>query len=383
MKLIYHQLCNKHPHIATGSIDMFESVLNMINKLPVQELNYDFGVTDNILVKIKEKVGESNTKVRKRAVELYAFMMKKNFCDYNNLINELIEDEVVSEKEFYSSKTELTLVGKPVKSSKIVVGKLEIFENILKDFDQAIRDKRTEMTTFPFNSFFKYMCLNLTHPKSEVRKMSRKIVNQAKNKFGFKKLEPYLIKVDVKELEKILDLIPDLKGFVDAENERLKLLKNPDIVKKNRSRSNSGRSRSVSSSDSKRSGSLKSNIPKCPYCKKQDIKFKVKDALEEHVSSSCLMYTECMKCKQNIQVKNLTVHQLTQCPQKEFYKQCKKCKEAIDVNYYDTHLKEGKCNPAKGKTVGRCPLCHKDIVKGDRGLIQHLVNDGCAKQKRK
>eukprot|EP00340_Litonotus_pictus_P002669 CAMPEP_0170524270 /NCGR_PEP_ID=MMETSP0209-20121228/9701_1 /TAXON_ID=665100 ORGANISM="Litonotus pictus, Strain P1" /NCGR_SAMPLE_ID=MMETSP0209 /ASSEMBLY_ACC=CAM_ASM_000301 /LENGTH=365 /DNA_ID=CAMNT_0010812845 /DNA_START=116 /DNA_END=1214 /DNA_ORIENTATION=- len=234
MKLLFYQLCEKHPQTAFRSIEIFEKLLNLINKLPVKELNYDFGVTDSILVKIKEKVGDINTRVRKRAVELYAFMMKKNFCDYNNLINELIDDEVGGDNKdlYYGKSSVLSLIGKPMKSSKVVLGKLDIFENVLKDFDQAIKEKRTEIHSFPFNNVFNYICLNLTHPKTEVRKNARKVVIQAKEKFGYKKLEPYLRRVDLKELEKIQDSLPELKEFIKEENEKIKLSKNPDLVGK-------------------------------------------------------------------------------------------------------------------------------------------------------
>ena len=349
-------------------------MLNLIKNINSKDLTYDFGITDTILIKIKEKVGDINSKIRKKAVGLYTFMMKKDFCDYNNLIKELIQDDKV-----LSNPSNLSLVGKPIKSPKLVLGKLDIFEYVLKDFESAIKENRTDIASFPFNKVLNYICVNLTHPKSEVRKSARNVVTVAKNQFGYKKIEPFLRKVDIKELEKIVETIPELKDYVKLENEKIKFQKNPDRGK-NRSGSK-GRAKSASSSDSGSShGKI---IHKCNYCKKQDAKFKSKDILDEHIIRDCVMYTNCIKCKMNVPIKNLTHHQLNQCSQKDEFKLCLKCKEAIDLIEFDNHTKEGKCNQAKGKTVGRCPLCHKDIVSGERGLLDHLTRETCRGQKRK
>lgn len=390
MKMILYQLSETHPIISIKTIEIFENMLNAINTNSSKELNYDSSLTDNILLEIKEKVGDINPKVRKRAVELYSFMMQKNFCDYNNLINELIGNEMSeSSKEPYLNINKrvdkyenITLIGKQVKSSKVVLGKLEIIEAVLRDFDQAIRDKRTDMTSFPFNNVFKYMCLNLTHPKSDVRKFARKIVHQAKLKFGYGMLESYLKKVDLKELEKIVDYIPELEEYVKKENEKIQLIKNPGIAKKK----DRSRSRSASSSGSK--NSLSTKKASCPYCKKVDKKFdkdneeEKRSVIQEHINSNCVVFTNCHKCDKNLLVKNLNNHLLNECPAKDEFKMCMKCKEPIEDDKTNIHFHDGKCNPFKGKAVSRCPLCHKDIVMGNRGFMDHLTRDICEKNKR-
>ena len=59
-------------------------------------------------------------------------------------------------------------------------------------------------------------------------------------------------------------------------------------------------------------------------------------------------------------------------------------KEAIDVNRYEAHVKDNKCNPGKNiNASNRCPLCHSDIPPGERGWFTHLVKDLCPKNKKK
>jgi hypothetical protein len=375
MKMLLFQLSEGHPLIGIKSIQLFELLLNKISTMELNDMNYDFGITDNLLIKIKDKLGDVNVRVRKKTVELYNMMMTKNFCDYNNLIKELVASDEIDNK----NENSLSLIGKPVKSKNLILGKLDIFSNVISDYESAIKEKRTEVNTFPFLKIINYICLNLTHPKSEVRISARRVIDQAYKKFGYKKIEFSLKKVDIKELEKIVETIPELQPYIKDENEKIRLLKNPNL-NRNKSRSNSNVKSRSKSSDS-RIGSPNKNSLKCNYCKSD--KFKSKGEIDTHIERECLMYINCYKCKLNMLVKNLTTHQLEQCSYKDQYKQCMKCKEAVEISEYDVHSKEGKCNPNKGKTIGRCPFCHVDIVSGDRGLLSHFTSkETCIKHPR-
>ena len=57
-------------------------------------------------------------------------MLTLDFCDYNNLISELLEEEL----RHYDSKY-------IPKSPHLIIGKLEIFKSIFEDFDEASREK--------------------------------------------------------------------------------------------------------------------------------------------------------------------------------------------------------------------------------------------------
>jgi hypothetical protein len=75
LKMLFLFLCEKHPQTSIRSMDIFETLLSEIKKATVK-LNYDINLTDNILIKIKEKLGDVNTKVRNKAVSLYSYMLK-------------------------------------------------------------------------------------------------------------------------------------------------------------------------------------------------------------------------------------------------------------------------------------------------------------------
>ena len=109
-----------------------------------------------------------------------------------------------------------------------------------------------------------------------------------------------------------------------------------------------------------------------------------KDLLAAHKENDCPMFIKCPKCSINIEVKRLNPHLLYECAMKSNYKLCKRCREAINIDVYEVHIKENRCNPAKNaNSSNRCPLCHKDIPPSDKGFYTHLAVAGCECQSRK
>lgn len=383
MKMIFTFLSEKHPQVCIRSIDIFETLLDQIKKSNAN-LNYDFNVTDNILTKIKEKLGDVNPKLRNKAVELYCHMLKQDSCDYNNLISELVEEEL---KHIDSKKV--------TKSSKMIIGKLSIFDTVFDDFPNAIKEKRTDTTSFPSILVSTYVIENIPHSKSEVRRLARSALIKMYKIFGFKKLEPLLKKVDSRELEKLISELPEVEEII-KQNQNAMSLNNSinGIAGGNRNKSANPRGRSTSRDRSKERTNtnksqkhVKSKSPSniiCTYCGKSDKKFVSEKDITDHIAKECVMFSNCIKCKENIEVKVYNNHLLNDCKMKNEFKHCKRCKEAIYNKEYDSHVKENKCNPAKNpNSSNRCPLCHKDIPPQDKGFVQHLVKDICQKQKRR
>lgn len=467
MKLIHYFLSDKHPQIFIHTIEIFEALLNkmnFINNSNTNKICYDFNVADNIIVKLKEKLGDVNLKIRTKTIDLYYFMLKQNFCDYNNLLSELLEEEYLHVDS-----------RKIIKTSKTIIGKLSIFDKIFEGLDEAIKEKRTDFASFPLNLILNYIAENLSHSKSEIRKLSRNILLKINDKFGFKKIEAALLKkTDEKELEKLTDKIPEIAELIkQLQINKLKMLAQSAITKK--IRINSPRSHSLEKKKSseiynhkklilnnkksirnvnrsvieksddynsvmnlqinsekdnlsmknkfltdiikkndkdidniglnsdnlnlntlesektnekiKPNKILKINKIKqliCSYCGKSDKKFENQKNLDEHLASECLLFTSCLKCKKNIEIRLLNSHLLSECTYKNEFKLCKRCKEAISISEFDKHFKENGCNPAKNRnTSSRCPLCHSDVPPLDKGLVQHFVIDGCPKHSRK
>lgn len=205
MKLILTMMKDKHPLISIKTIDLFQNMLENINsfssnKKLANNLSYDYKITDKILGKIKEKIGDPNVKIRTKAVDLYCLLLRQNLCDYNNLLSELLQDEI-----------EPVDTKKIAKSSKTIVGKLSIFDNVFDEIQNAINDKRTDLNTFPFNSILKYVIENISNSKSEIRKLARRILVKMYTAFGFKKIEPMIKKIDDRELVKLVELMPEVK----------------------------------------------------------------------------------------------------------------------------------------------------------------------------
>ncbi len=384
MKMLNSFLSEKHPQVSIRSIEIFETLLNQI-KQSKASLNYDLTITDRILLKIKEKVGDVNTKLRNRAVDLYGYMLKQDFCDYNNLVSELVEDEI---------KHKIT------RSSKMILGKLSIFQNVFNDFDNAIKEKRTDMNSFPFIFVSTYVIENICNSKSEVRKLARTVLILMYKLFNYKKLEPLLKKVEERELEKLVPDIPEIALFLKQLNNNNLSMVNNNKIKRGRSSSrdkskekNEKNEKSENKNTNKQQNKSPSPLPtsppspkppSCSHCGKSNKKFSDEKEIDDHISKDCVMFTNCVKCKINIEVKIYNNHLLNECANKSEFKMCKRCKEAIDAKEYDSHVKENKCNPAKNiNSSNRCPLCHKDIPPQDKGFVQHLVKDICQKQKRR
>ncbi len=357
LKMIQILLSEKHFQVCIRVIDIFEKVLEKIKSLKERPV-YDLNITDNILLKINEKLGDVNQKVRNRSVELYTHILQQKFCDYNNVLIELVKDE---------NRLNISKVMK-LSSSRVILGKLGIFINVFHDFDKAIADKRTDINTFPFLPIATFLSDNINHSKSEIRKIVRSLVIKLNKIFGYKKLEPLLKKVDEKELTKLMPDIPEVIELIPKNKEE----------KKNRTTRDRSGDRQK---DPNRS--LSNSVTTCVNCGKADKKLNGRDYYEKHINEECQMFTTCT-CRENIEVKNLNNHLLNTCKLKDNYKLCKRCKEAISLTEYEKHEKDNKCNPAKNiNSSNRCPLCHKDISPGDKGFVQHLLKDICSKQKRK
>ena len=151
-----------------------------------------------------------------------------------------------------------------------------------------------------------------------------------------------------------------------------------------KSRNNSLDYKSKSLNNSYNSGPQKSKYITCSKCGKTDKKFISEDDITKHQNSHCLMFTNCQKCKKNIEIKNYCQHLSEHCTSKDEFKTCKRCKEPINEKTYDIHVKDNKCNPAKNPiSANRCLLCHLDIPPSNKGWITHLVKDKCHKNPRK
>jgi hypothetical protein len=373
------------------------------------KLNIDLNVTDSVLTKIKRKLGDANKKVRAKAVELYCYMLTLDFCDYNNLISELLEEEL----RHYDSKY-------IPKSPNLIIGKLEIFNSVFDQFNDAVKSKRTNLESFPSNLVMDYLILNVSNNKSEVRKLSRVNISKFVGIFGVNKIKKKLEKIEERELVKLINEIPSLEPYFPKINKELiknnskshlntsnlsnsskgrTLSKNKDKTIKRigerrkvtkREKKNGNENNTINTSfendknknDDKKNNNNKTKIKNrtndfCDYCQRKMGKDEV---IANHWVSDCPMFIRCEKCNMNVEIKFFTSHKLKECKFKKDFKECRTCHEAFTKEEYDNHLRN-KCGIKHGFV--KCPLCHNDIPDNNKGFYQHLVKDKCPASNKK
>ena len=409
LKLCIILLEEKHPSVLIKTLDIIKRLFEYIKKYNIN-LKINPKITDSILIKIKEKLGDVNPRVRAKAVSLYCYMLSLNFCDYNNLISELVEEEIKNNDKYIP------------KSSNLILGKLDIFINLFNNFDDSIKMKRTNKEEFPSALLMEYLICNISHNKPEIRKKTRQAIDLFLKIFGIPKFKKNLERIDERELLKLINEIPDLKDhfpdivythkignintsrikenkyktnkkkvsklfFKKIRNSKKIFLKSKIINPIMNSSDNDEKDKEEKNTNNNINQSKETNISPinnerkkkdfCNYCKK---KLKENEILSNHWISNCPMFTRCEKCNLNLEVQKLNYHRANECKFKNEFKLCNNCKEYLSDYEYDLHNKK-QCYVKNGFI--KCPLCHQNIYDSDIGFYQHLVLEGCPIQKSK
>ena len=429
MKLSLILTEEKHPSVVIKTLEILKQLFEYIREHGTQ-LDIDLNTTDSVLSQIKKKLGDVNPKVRAKAVSLYCFMLSLDFCDYNNLIAELLEEEL----RHYDSKY-------VPKSNNLIMGKLDIFISVFNNFSDAVNSKRTSKERFPSNLVIDYLIMNVSHNKSEIRKKTRLVISQFIRIFGVKNIKKKLEKIEERELMKLVAEIPELREYfpklyvpgkgdlsnsglnISGSGDERKMNKNKSAIENNKlynyannnqndkkktnnnNQKNNKRKKTIEdtsfnndeintlennddnkdnddlnaiNSSGKKKNIININGDYCEFCKR---KMNEGEILANHWASNCLMFTICLKCNKNVEVEKLNEHKEKECKFKDQFKLCKTCKECININDYEDHLKE-KCSLKKGCV--KCPLCHKDIniTNNKDAFFTHLIKEGCPSQRK-
>ena len=236
--IIYNFLDDKHPSIVFKCLDIFNNILEAIDeKSKKSKISYDFTITKKILNKIKEKLNDISKKVRVKASDLYCFMLDTDFCEYNTLLIELIENELFNHFNKYllkvkryklSSNNNLNLnyINKnETKSSKqLIIAKMDIFLRVLKNFNEAVKKKKTDKQKFPQNILGDFIIMNINHPKDDVREITKDVMVKFIEIFGNKIFNKMQMIIDDKELSRIIHDKLELK--IAYESIRKKIIEN-------------------------------------------------------------------------------------------------------------------------------------------------------------
>jgi len=182
------------------------------------------------LTKIIGKLNHISKKVRLKAAELYCYMLDSDFCEYNSLITELVENEVTG----YYNKLEILnnnnlnynyqintsrgqlIVGNNLNLSKqLIITKMKIFLDIFSKYDKNIENKKFDVKKFPQSIVGDFIIINLNHPKEEVRDITKDVLIKYIKIFG----NQILYKLRANNVDKEL-----LKLFQDKEELKQRLL---------------------------------------------------------------------------------------------------------------------------------------------------------------
>ena len=211
----------KHPSIICKCLELFLNILKAIKeRSSANKTEYDFKITKPILKKIKNKLSHISKKVRLKASELYIYMLNSDFCEFNSLITELIENEVNGyyiklEKLNNNLNFSFQLFGglglgnvySLNLSKQLMVTKMKIILEILSNEENNKIDKKK----FPQNLVEDFIIMNVNHPKEEVRDITKAVLIKYMDIFGNQILYKLKNYIDYKELMKLFQDKEELK----------------------------------------------------------------------------------------------------------------------------------------------------------------------------
>ena len=247
MDIINIFLSSKHSSIVFEALDMFNNILTAIkDKSKENNISYDFTITKRTLKKIKEKLNDISKLVREKAENLYYIMLDSDFCDYNNLLIQLIEKELIyqfdknieakknnnnNQYSFYDIYNNNIIIPEDKSSNHLIITKMKIFLKALENFDDSVSKGKTDKEKFPQKILGDFIVMNINHPNNEVREITKKVAIRFIAIFGndiMEKMNIYLDEKDIikteKELNKIYQKIrKEEKKNVDVSQSNEKL----------------------------------------------------------------------------------------------------------------------------------------------------------------
>ena len=223
MDIINIFLNNKHPSIVFEALDIFNGVLEAIkDKSKKNNISYDFTITKRTLRKIRERLNDISKLVREKAENLYYIMLDSDFCEYNMLLSELIEKETIyqfnkileakknninnlfSVYDFYNNSN---TIPEDKSSNHLIITKMKIFLKALENFDDSVKNNKTDKQKFPKELLGDFIIMHINHPNNEVREITKKIAIRFVDIFGndiMEKMNIYLDEKDIIKTEKEL-----------------------------------------------------------------------------------------------------------------------------------------------------------------------------------
>jgi len=238
---------DKRPIIVMKCLELFINILKAIEeKSNLNKIEYNFKISNHIIIKIKEKLSHSSKRIRQKAEELYSCMIDSEICDLNLLISELLKEETNE----YNYKMNLLNNGNYNLNSNNdnemnTTNNLNIFSYkcltiikmniLLKVFDNYEKKTRKfNIKKFPQKIVGDYIVININKTKEEIRKITKNVLVKYIHIFGngiFYKLK---LVIGNYELSRIIQDNEELKQEMkNYENDRNKKIKDAKILLNN------------------------------------------------------------------------------------------------------------------------------------------------------
>ena len=348
-ELIANYLEEKNSSITYKTFDLISQIcqyMNVNSEKIIIDKNLNNFINNRIIQKIISFLSDGSEIIRTKAKEIFIQIIYQDIISLNSLIYNLLHKDVKNKDNSHY-----------IVSSLSVESKLMILKNILNNYTKIINNNLSTEDSFPKDLIIEYLIINLNNLKNNIKDICREVCIIAFELFGPEPFQDKLLILDKRQIER-LSKIKKLEPMMKAISTNS--LDNKNKKPKDNSKNNSPI----------KNKKLKV-YNKCSLCKQNIGDEKLTDHME-----NCPMCCMCNKCKNFVEIKNLTNHKLSECEYKNEYKLCSRCKEAIHINSYSIHNKNKKCNPWNSN-YNRCPLCHKDIPLNNKGFFQHLIKEGC------
>ena len=181
--------------------DIFKNISKNGNKITISR-ELDNYINDRILNKIIFKLNDSSEMMRKEAYEIIKFLLYSKILTFDLLINDLLLNEIKNKKNNYYIIT-----------SYSINYKLDIINNILKNYSKIINEGISTEENFPKNIIADYLILHVTSSKNEIKNKCRSVMDLAIEVLGINIFRQKLIDFTLKDLEKLK--IKNLKEIID------------------------------------------------------------------------------------------------------------------------------------------------------------------------
>eukprot|EP00347_Sterkiella_histriomuscorum_P005376 403356849 len=399
------------------------TTVELIDQILTRNKNFKFENTDRVLAFLIDKMVDP--KIGKKAEEVFFKYVDSHKLDYFDLVA-----FIVSKNSSFNVQAQ--------NSIKLISKKLQILHSMTADMEQFIEYQNQHTSPpktsskypsnlnirkdYPYPEVFAKLLKYIDHPQLEIRELSKKVILEIYQKYGFNQIEDFIAKLESKVLLNLIKYIPEAEPYLRMNEDRMKAANktnsyggggqfgwapnlqstaqkqsnaksqpkrsnigkgsvSPDRQKKNVkfSELDSKNKKTKGGKDQKKQ-EVSKVIPKCQFCGLIDKQFADGDFLDNHYLNSCLMLTNCAGCTQIIEIQVVNSHLLKECTEKALYKQCINCKEAFLKDQMEEHKLSDNpgCHPPKPTSqANRCPLCHQDIGPVEQGWKDHLLSKSC------